>query len=93
MRLKLLFCALGLSFNAFCQNVPAEALRDSLLRGIDLTLHQEYPEARAVFQSVITSCPNNPAGYLYLAGTVQAEFSDYEDGFDGELLDAVAGAY
>ena len=89
MRLKLLFCALGLSFNAFCQNVPAEALRDSLLRGIDLTLHQEYPEARAVFQSVITSCPNNPAGYLYLAGTVQAEFSDYEDGFDGELFDSL----
>ena len=47
---------------------PEQNLHDTILQGIDLTLRQEYPEARALFQSVIKNYPDNPAGYLYLAG-------------------------
>lgn len=38
---------------------------------------------------MIEKYPDNPAGYLYLAGAVQAEFSDYEDGFDRPLFDSL----
>ena len=69
--------------------VPAESLRDQLLAGIDLTLRQNYPAARASFRDVITRNPANPAGYLYLAGVLQAEFSDYEDGFQEGLFDSL----
>ncbi len=68
---------------------PEQNLHDTILQGIDLTLRQEYPEARALFQSVIKNYPDNPAGYLYLAGTMQAEFSDYENTFDQHLFDSL----
>ncbi len=66
-----------------------QEIHDALLRGIDLTLKQDYPEARALFQSVAKNDPDNPAGYLYLAGTMQAEYSDYENTFDQQLFDSL----
>ena len=66
-----------------------QEVHDALLRGIDLTLKQDYPEARALFESVMKSHPDNPAGYLYLAGALQAEYSDYEDAFDQQLFDSL----
>ncbi len=69
--------------------LPEQELHDTLLRGIDLTMKQDYPEARALFQSVTKNYPDNPAGYLYLAGTMQAEYSDYENTFDQQLFDSL----
>jgi len=70
--------------------LPAEQqLQGSLIQGIDLTLKQEYSEAKDVFKSVIINNPDNPAGYLYLAGTIQAEYSDYENVFDQQLFDSL----
>jgi tetratricopeptide (TPR) repeat protein len=69
--------------------LPEQELHDTLLRGIDLTLKQDYPKARALFQSVTKNYPDNPAGYLYLAGTMQAEYSDYENTFDQRLFDSL----
>lgn len=77
------------SFDVFAQPSSNERLHDVVLRGIDLTLKQDYPGAKALFQSVIEKYPDHPAGYLYLAGTVQAEFSDYEDGFDRRFFDSL----
>jgi tetratricopeptide (TPR) repeat protein len=77
------------SFEVLAQPSSNQSLHDVILQGIDLTLKQDYPTAKALFQSVIDKYPNQPAGYLYLAGTVQAEFSDYEDGFDRRLFDSL----
>lgn len=66
-----------------------QKVHDALLQGIDLTLKQDYPEAKALFDSVIRNNPDNPAGYLYLAGTLQAEYSDYESTFDQRLFDSL----
>ena len=77
------------SFEVLAQPSSNQSLHDVVLQGIDLTLKQDYPTAKALFQSVIDKYPNHPAGYLYLAGTVQAEFSDYEDGFDRRLFDSL----
>ncbi|MGA7159568.1 MAG: hypothetical protein WBZ48_01110 [Bacteroidota bacterium] len=71
------------------QILPVQDLHETILQGIDLTLKQDYPEARAVFHSVIKNYPDNPAGYLYLAGTLQAEYSDYEDAFNQQLFDSL----
>ncbi len=83
--------ALLLAFSCEVLALPSsnQRLHDVILQGIDLTLRQDYPAAKALFQSVIEKNPDNPAGYLYLAGTVQAEFSDYEDGFDRRLFDSL----
>ena len=77
------------SFESLAQSTSNQRMHDVILQGIDLTMRQDYPAARAVFQSVIEKYPVNPAGYLYLAGTVQAEFSDYEDGFNRRLFDSL----
>jgi tetratricopeptide (TPR) repeat protein len=79
----------AISFEVLAQPSSDQRLHEKILQGIDLTLKQEYPTARALFQSVIEKYPNDPAGYLYLAGTVQAEYSDYEDGFDRHLFDSL----
>jgi len=66
-----------------------QKVHDALLQGIDLTLKQDYPEAKALFESVARNNPGNPAGYLYLAGAMQAEYSDYENFFDQPLFDSL----
>jgi len=81
--------SVAFSFGVFAQPSSNQGLHDIILRGIDLTLKQDYPAAKALFQSVIEKYPDHPAGYLYLAGTVQAELSDYEDGFDRRLFDSL----
>ena len=64
-------------------------VHDLLLKGIDLTLKQDYPGATGLFESVTKSDPDNPAAYLYLAGALQAEYSDYENSFDQHLFDSL----
>jgi tetratricopeptide (TPR) repeat protein len=66
-----------------------QTLSDTLLQGIDLTLKQDYPEARTLFEVATRNHPENPAGYLYLAGMMQAEYSDYENAFDQKLFDSL----
>ena len=64
-------------------------VHETLLKGIDLTLKQDYPEAKALFESVTRNEPENPAAYLYLAAVLQAEYSDYELSFDQQLFDSL----
>ncbi|HTX17135.1 MAG TPA: hypothetical protein VMG34_00640 [Bacteroidota bacterium] len=89
MRKKIIGAAILASLLAAHAQAGIDSLRARLMDGIDLTLRQDYPAARRVFNSVIAAEPTNPAGYLYLAGAVQAEFSDYEDGFDAGLFDSL----
>ena len=88
-RMLIIFLLAAFPVEALAQPFADLPIRDVFLRGIDLTLKQDYPSAKALFQSVIEKYPDNPGGYLYLAGTVQAEFSDYEDGFNRRLFDSL----
>ena len=60
-----------------------------LLRGIDLTLQQQYDSAETVFKSIIAEFPRHPAGYLYLAGLLQARNTDYGDWFNAKRYDSL----
>jgi len=59
------------------------------MQGIHLTLQQEYDSAETVFQLLIQQFPNHPAGYLYLAGMLQAKYTDYGDSFDEKRYDSL----
>lgn len=92
-------CAISLLF--FCVMAPATAssqiLQDPrqhqlLLRGIDETLNQRYDSAEAVFSRIINEFPSHPVGYLYLAGMLQAKFTDYGDRFNEERYDGLLDA-
>ncbi|MDE3058875.1 MAG: tetratricopeptide repeat protein [Bacteroidota bacterium] len=63
---------------SFAQKIPNESVHEKILAGVDLALQQNYPAAKEMFQEAIASDPQNPAGYLYLAGEMAAEFSDYD---------------
>jgi tetratricopeptide (TPR) repeat protein len=63
-----------------------------LLRGIDLTLQQEYDSAETVFKTIIAEFPQHPAGYLYLAGMLQTKNTDYGDPFNGKRYDSLLDA-
>jgi tetratricopeptide (TPR) repeat protein len=71
------------------RSLQEQKIHDALLQGIDLTLKQDYSGARALFETVMKENPDNPAGYLYLAGMMQAEYSDYENAFDQQLFDSL----
>ena len=89
MVLLILTGSILLSASLEGQPLPDRGLHEKILQGIDLTLKQEYPAARQLFRSLTQEYPNHPAGYLYLAGAVQAEFSDYEQSFEQKLFDSL----
>jgi len=60
-----------------------------LLRGIHQTLKQEYDSAEITFRTIIAHYPKHPCGYLYLAGMLQARFSDYGDRFNSAQYDSL----
>jgi tetratricopeptide (TPR) repeat protein len=75
----------------------AQLLRDQrqhalILRGIDQTLQQEYDTAENTFQSFIKEFPMHPAGYLYLAGMLQAKNTDFGDRFNEDRYDSLLNA-
>jgi tetratricopeptide (TPR) repeat protein len=60
-----------------------------LMQGIDYTLKQDYNAAEQSFQSLIKNNPKHPAGYLYLAGMLQARNTDYGDPFNEKRYDSL----
>lgn len=75
----------------------AQILEDSrhhelLLRGIHQTLKQEYDSAETTFRTIIVHYPKHPSGYLYLAGMLQARYSDYGDRFNSVQYDSLLTA-
>lgn len=59
------------------------------MQGIHLTLLQEYDSAESVFQMTIHEFPKHPVGYLYLAGMLQAKYTDYGDSFNEKRYDSL----
>ncbi len=60
-----------------------------LVQGIHLTLQQEYDSAETVFQTMMNEFPKHPGGYLYLAGMLQAKYTDYGDSFNEKRYDSL----
>ncbi len=71
------------------QMLPDARLNEAILRGIDETCKEDYAAAGETFRSVIAGYPQYPAGYLYLAATLQAEASDYEMPLNTQELDSL----
>ena len=80
---------ISVPYTGSARPLEQNTVHEKLLNGIDLTLKQDYPAAKAVFESVTRNEPDNPAGYLYLAAVLQAEYSDYEISFDQHLFDSL----
>ncbi|UCF65514.1 MAG: hypothetical protein JSW33_06690 [bacterium] len=57
----------------------AEPLKSTILRGIELTLNNQFEQADQLYQDIIDSLPHYPAGYFYKGATMQAEMLDAEN--------------
>lgn len=64
-------------------------LHHLVLQGIHWTLSQQYDSAETAFQTMIVEYPRHPAGYLYLAGMLQAKNTDYGDHFNEKRYDSL----
>ncbi len=85
----ILIAAFVLPLLCFGQKIPNDSVHENILAGINLTLRQDYPAAKKMFRAAIALDARNPAGYIYLAGVMAAEFSDYESTFDEQLFDSL----
>ncbi len=74
---------------ASAQLLEDPRLHALVMQGIDHTLSQEYPAAERTFQSMIETAPQHPAGYLYLAGMLQAKNTDHGGLFDEKRYDSL----
>ncbi len=86
---KLLLPLLIVVSCSFSQKLPDEFLHSKIMTGIDLTMKQDYPAAKKTFWEVINKYSDHPAGYVYLAGVLQSEFSDYGRVFEEDLYDSL----
>jgi tetratricopeptide (TPR) repeat protein len=80
-----------------CQFIRAQVLDDQrhhelLLQGIRQTLEQEYDSAETTFRTMMKEYPSHPSGYLYLAGMLQAKYSDYGERFNRKQYDSLLTA-
>jgi tetratricopeptide (TPR) repeat protein len=80
---------LVISVSCYSQKLSDPFLHNAIMKGIDETLKQDYLTAQITFQSIIQHYPDHPSGYLYLAGMLQAEYSDYGRMFDEAQYDSL----
>ncbi len=88
----LLGCIFAIASHLPSQILTNPAKHEMVLKGIDLTLRQDYDSAELAFQKLIKLDPWHPVGYLYLAGMLQARYTDEGDQFDEERYDSLLNA-
>jgi tetratricopeptide (TPR) repeat protein len=71
------------------QRIPETMLHNSLNRGIDLILKQEYSRADSVFGEAVHKFPDHPAGYLYRAAVMQAYSIDFDVNVEEARFDSL----
>jgi tetratricopeptide (TPR) repeat protein len=88
--LPLLFLLLAAG-RADGQKIADEKLHQKISAGIDCTVKQDYAGAKRFFIAASAMNPAHPASYIYMAGAIQAQCSDYgralERGTYDSLLD------
>jgi tetratricopeptide (TPR) repeat protein len=60
-------------------NPHQESLKSTILKGIELTINNQFDEALLLYQQVINKYPQHPIGYFYQGATLQAKIFDSED--------------
>lgn len=60
-------------------NPYQEPLKSTILKGIELTINNQFDEALLLYQQVINKYPHHPIGYFYQGATIQAKIFDSED--------------
>jgi len=80
----IVFASIGYS-----QVLPNAREHTLIVHGIHYTLEQEYDSAASCFKMIIKEFPSHPAGYLYLAGLLEARYIDYGDTFDEKRYDSL----
>lgn len=60
-------------------DVEEDPLKSQILRGIELTIDNQFLQAMAIYQGFIQTYPDHPIGYFYAGALVQAQMLDSED--------------
>ena len=60
-------------------NPSEEPLRSQILRGMELTINNNFQAASNYYQNLIEIYPNHPIGYFYKGANIQAQMLDAED--------------
>ncbi len=63
----------------FFPDPTTEPLKSVILGGINLTLNNQFEQATDLYQDLIDSFPQYPAGYFYKGATIQAKMLDAEN--------------
>ena len=86
---NIVICALMYTTAGYCQILKNDQEHELVVQGIHFTLEQQYDSAAASFRTVMDTFPKRPTGYLYLAGLLQARYSDYGDYFNEQKYDSL----
>ncbi len=87
--MKYFFFIIAFFSSAYSQQFSDTTLHKIIAQGVEYTVQQQYDSAKFIFRTIIKKYPTHPLGYLYLTGTLQAEFSDYENFVDENLQDSL----
>ncbi|MBI5648301.1 MAG: tetratricopeptide repeat protein [Ignavibacteriae bacterium] len=68
----------GFVFPCAAQRLDDPRVTELVKRGIEMAGHQRYSEARAIFDEVIRTAPEHPAGYLNKAILLEVMSLDFE---------------
>lgn len=81
---------MALCFAVVALNAQRSPFVDSLLvGGVDAALRHEYTRARALFEEVARSAPEDPAGVVLLAGLLHQTAEDLSVSFDRRTFDSL----
>ncbi|MGE5315972.1 MAG: hypothetical protein ACM3Q4_14865, partial [Acidobacteriota bacterium] len=91
--MRSLFLALAALVCAFQsasgQKIADEKLHQKVAAGIECTVRQDYAGARRYFTAASAMNPQHPAPYVYMAGAVQAQATDYGRPLERRLYDSL----
>jgi len=60
-------------------NPAYEPLKSKILKGIELTINNQFDDAQKLYHSLIQEYPGHPLGYFYKGAALQAKMLDAED--------------
>jgi len=68
------------------QIYPDNNIHNLISEGLNYTLNQNYGSAKKSYQNLIVEYPDQPFGYIFLAGVSITEAVDYCEPFDDEFI-------
>ena len=68
------------------QIYPDKDIHNLISEGLNYTLNQDYGSAKKIYQKLIVEYPDQPLGYIFLAGVSITVAVDYCEPFDDEFI-------